>query len=75
MTSETSPGSTPARFIASAIATLPRVEAASVLRPPEKAPTGVRAALAITMSVMVDLPLSHGPRAGPFGVNLSTRRV
>src|SRR3990170_2878845 len=51
-TSLTCPGSTPARRSASAIATWPRKEAGTPLKAPLKAPTGVRAALAMTTSVM-----------------------
>jgi hypothetical protein len=52
MTSDTSFGSTRARFSASTIAISPSWCAASEASPPLKAPTGVRAAPAMTMSVM-----------------------
>ena len=52
MTSETSFGSTWARRSASTIATSPSLCAGRLASPPLNAPTGVRAALAMTMSVM-----------------------
>ena len=55
MTSETSFGSTWARRSASAIATSPSLCAGRLPSPPLNAPTGVRAALAMTMSVIEDL--------------------
>ena len=50
ITSDTSSGATPARSSASAIATLPSSDASA--KAPLNAPTGVRAAAAMTMSVM-----------------------
>ena len=55
MTSETSFGSTWARRSASAIATSPSLWAGRLASPPLNAPTGVRAALAMTISVIKDL--------------------
>ena len=57
MTSETAPGSTPARSSAASIATWPRKWAGTLLSAPLKAPIGVRAALAITIS---DMPSPQG---------------
>jgi hypothetical protein len=54
MTSETSPGSTLARFNASTMATEPRACAGSAAKAPLKLPTGVRAAEAMTISVIWD---------------------
>ena len=50
MTSETSPGSTLARFKTSAIAALPSSWAGSLDKTPPKAPTAVRAAEVMTTS-------------------------
>ena len=50
MTSETCLPSTPARFSASLIATLPSSWAGRLAKAPLNAPTGVRAALTMTMS-------------------------
>ena len=50
MTSETWPPSTPARLSASSIATLPSSWAGRLESAPLNAPTGVRAALTMTMS-------------------------
>src|SRR5262245_8567079 len=63
MTSETSPGSTRARSRAALIAALPRSCAGKVARPPLKAPTGVRAAPAITM-VEASLLMGWAPGVG-----------
>ncbi len=52
MTSETSLGSTSARRNASMIATSPSLCAGRLASPPLNAPTGVRAAPAITISVI-----------------------
>src|SRR6185369_13291621 len=52
MTSETSAGSTLARFSASMMATLPSSWAARLARAPLNEPTGVRAAEVMTTSVM-----------------------
>ena len=49
MTSETSPGSTRARSSAALMATLPSSWAGRLASAPLKEPTGVRAALAMTM--------------------------
>src|SRR4026207_2084216 len=49
MTSETSPGSTRARSRAAVMASAPRRGAGMLARAPLKAPTGVRAAPAITI--------------------------
>ncbi len=58
ITSSTSAAGTPARSKAAPMATVPRSDASTLARPPLKAPTGVRAAPAITTSVMfLDLPL------------------
>src|SRR5262249_19228959 len=59
ITSEPSLGSTWARRSASPIATSPSLCAGKLLSPPLKAPTGVRAALAITMSVIRGSPRSR----------------
>src|SRR5438132_10842230 len=56
ITSETSFGSTLARRSASMIATSPSLCAGRLASPPLKAPTGVRAALAITISVIKESP-------------------
>ena len=50
MTSSTSSGATPARSSAPLMATAPSSCAGSVAKAPLKEPTGVRAALAMTMS-------------------------
>ena len=52
-TSLTSAGATPARSSAAAITTSPSLDAGRLARPPLKAPTGVRTALAMTISVMI----------------------
>src|SRR5262249_45353019 len=49
MTSDTSPGSTPARSSAARMATFPNSWAGRLASEPLKAPTGVRVALAMTM--------------------------
>ena len=51
-TSDTLPGTTCARDSAARIATSPRVAAGTALRAPLKLPTGVRAAPAMTMSLI-----------------------
>src|SRR6267378_4066079 len=56
ITSETSLGSTFARRSASMIATSPSLCAGRLASPPLNAPTGVRAALAITISVIKESP-------------------
>ena len=53
MTSSTSFGATPARSSAAVMATVPRACAETLAKAPLKLPTGVRAAEAMTMSVMV----------------------
>ena len=53
MTSETRPPSTPARLSAAWIATLPSSWAGRPESAPLKAPTGVRAALTMTMSSFI----------------------
>src|SRR3954468_14317245 len=57
MTSDTRPGSTPARLRASLMATAPRSCAGVVANAPLKLPTGVRAALTITTSSDMDISL------------------
>src|SRR5579862_3570741 len=78
MTSLTSPGSTPARRIASLIATSPNLCAARLASPPLKAPTGVRAALAMTTSVMRGLLAANayvgGQRVSKRGDSEKSRR-
>ena len=66
MTSDTSFGSTCARRNASMIATSPSLWAGRLLSPPLKAPTGVRAALAITMSVIRGSPRSSDVYGGKW---------
>src|SRR3984893_3325260 len=56
ITSETSLGSTFARRSASMIATSPSLCAGRLASPPLNAPTGVRAALAISSEVIKDSP-------------------
>ena len=51
-TSDGSAGSSPESSTAAAMAAAPRSEAGSVAKAPLKAPTGVRLALVMTMSVM-----------------------
>ena len=53
MTSETRSGSTPARSSAALMATLPRSWAGRLANAPLKLPTGVRAALTMTMSSFI----------------------
>src|SRR5258706_11058920 len=55
ITSETRPGSIPARSSAALIATAPRSWAGVVAKAPLKLPTGVRAALTMTTSSDMDL--------------------
>src|SRR5262245_4268971 len=64
MTSDTSFGSTCARRNASTIATSPSLWAGRLPSPPLKAPTGVRAALAITMSVINKTPYKVNANLG-----------
>ena len=65
MTSSTSSGRTPARSIAALMATVPSTWAGSAAKAPLKLPTGVRAADAITISVMDGalLPLAVGAQS------------
>src|SRR3954449_12576756 len=56
-TSETRPGSTPARSSAALMATAPRSWAGMVANAPLKLPTGVRAALTMTTSSDMDILL------------------
>src|SRR5579872_4361867 len=71
MTSETRPGSTPARSSAALMAMAPRSWAGSVANAPLKLPTGVRAALTMTTSSDMVFLLSLGSfyegRAGANG--------
>src|ERR1700694_5617579 len=60
ITSETRPGSTPARSSAALMATAPRSWAGMVAKAPLKLPTGVRAAL--TMTTSSDMDISWGLR-------------
>src|SRR5690606_30096119 len=75
-TSLTSAGSTFVRSSAALIATCPRWEAGTVLSDPLNAPTGVRAAPAITTSVMTGSFLSCGlaPRDGSVAAGRSAWR-
>src|SRR5918996_2823247 len=57
MTSETWPGSTPARSSAALMAMAPRSWAGVVANAPLKLPTGVRAALTMTTSSDMDISL------------------
>ena len=57
MTSETRPGSMPARSSAALMATAPRSWAGVVANAPLKLPTGVRAALTMTTSSDMDISL------------------
>src|SRR5438105_144006 len=57
ITSETRPGSTPARSSAALMATAPRSWAGMVANAPLKLPTGVRAALTMTTSSDMDILL------------------
>ena len=57
--SSTSAPSTPARPIAASIATLPRSAAGTLANAPLNAPIGVRAAPAMTMSVMDPFPSEY----------------
>src|SRR5712691_4682792 len=72
MTSDTSFGSTWARRSASMIATSPSLCAGRLLSPPLKAPTGVRAALAITMSVIRRSPRWVDAYRGQVVANVGT---
>jgi hypothetical protein len=63
-TSSTSAGATLARLIASLIAISPRLWAARAASAPLKEPIGVRAALAMTMSVMGTVLLGLGDDLG-----------
>jgi len=60
ITSETRPGSIPARSSAALMATAPRSWAGVVAKAPLKLPTGVRAAL--TMTTSSDMDISWGLR-------------
>ena len=64
MTSDTSLGSTAARLSASAIAASPNLCAGRPASPPLNAPTAVRVALAMTMSVMVGSPCGGNAYVG-----------
>ena len=55
ITSETRPGSMPARSSAALMATAPRSWAGMVANAPLKLPTGVRAALTMTTSSDMDI--------------------
>ena len=58
ITSETRPGSVPARSSAALMATAPRLWAGMVANAPLKLPTGVRAALTMTTSCDMEISLS-----------------
>ena len=60
MTSETRPGSMPARSSAALMATAPRSWAGVVANAPLKLPTGVRAALTMTTSSDMDISFDFG---------------
>src|SRR2546423_10530214 len=83
ITSETRPGSTPARSSAALMATAPRSWAGMVANAPLKLPTGVRAALTMTTSSDMDIllglrVLDGGRRIGrplsPLYILLTTLR-
>ena len=67
MTSETSPGCTPARSSAALMAILPSSGAGRLASEPLNEPTGVRAALAMTM---VDVVVAHSGRASSGAMHL-----
>ena len=60
MTSETRPGSMPARSSAALMATAPRSWAGVVANAPLKLPTGVRAALTMTISLDMESSSAAG---------------
>src|ERR1700746_4144009 len=78
ITSDTSFGSTLARRKASLIATSPSLWAGRVLSPPLNAPTGVRAAPPMTMSVITissyRLRCATPPELTPFEQEMMNRR-